>query len=375
MKTLKNFAAFACGAFIAVSLTACHHNNEASTTPVAPTTVTVKATKTLVINLSSALPAGATLTYNGVAVPVSGTTGTVNNPATTGTIQLIGAGILGSPISVPVSFGDRNVVVVDIDVKMQEAGVPLTPTTPTTSDLTDNSAISQASSTATFPKGNLTNSLLNSGKRFDVTLYRSAPEPLAVIEPQEKSVSPLALSCEPDGETFAEPVTLKTTLKGANGCKAYYVDPIDNSQVGAMDGEDLTASVSHFSNWKINLDTKITNVEETREAIDGAQGSLKAGNNTISYSEKAGFEASGVGEVPMLVLNSLFGATVKSYAKTINLKSETAGTYKLYQKVKNVTLTCGTQTWKVKVYDAVEAEIVAEKPEIVVPTHNGGGSE
>ena len=88
--------------------------------PTPKTDVPVNVTKTLIVKLSRALNAGETLKYNGATGVVSGTTVTFENVADGKTLVLSGGNLIEQ--TTPISFGDGNVVAIDLDVLEESAG-------------------------------------------------------------------------------------------------------------------------------------------------------------------------------------------------------------------------------------------------------------
>lgn len=384
MKNLiKNFAVLACGALVAVSMTSCHHDGddeEGSGTVIKTAVVTAK---TLQVNLSSALPSGATLTYNGAnASSASGTKYIFENVADGGSLKLTGSTIV--PQNATISFGSRSTIAIDLSVVTKQTGTAIT-----ASGANSNSAASGATSAATLPAAAVTADPTLASKTFNVQLYAPAQSPVSEVKSGEtKSASPLALNCEPDGTSFgSNPVDVAITMTGAGGADVEVVPAAGGTKAtGTWSGDTYKANLTHFSVWNVIMKFKVQSV--TEKVIDLGTKTFVAGENTLAYNENAGFESSVKG-VTATALQALFGATKAVVAKNYKMNASAAGNIKFTQNVKEVSLQSGNLSVTATVYGAVEAEVsytnagggVIPAPQPVVPTptptpaHNGGSSD
>ena len=376
---IRNFATFACGAVVAISMTSCHSNEVGYDGIKKSNVVEVKATKTLVVNLSRALAAGESLTYNGATGSVSGTTVTFENVADGKTLSLTGSTLIAQ--SAVVNFGERNTVVMDVTVVSPSAGTPI-PSTGSASDMSDTDTYDGSTSTITMP-ASTTSQAGVAGKKLSITMYAPMMPPITDLSVGEKKVTPYDLFCEPEGVTFSTPVKISTDLPGSEQCNVKYVYKNNASEeTGTLNGTKLDAELTHFSIWEILLRVNIVSYEESVEQI-GA-GSLNAGANSVSYNEKAGYD-SDVKGVLARTLSAMFGAKAVSVPKSSVFTVDVPSTYVLYQRVKVVTLRSGNRTFVARVYGSVYSEITADaqtpttpsEPTVTpdIPVHNGGGSE
>lgn len=383
MKMFKNYAAIACSALVALALTACHTNDVGNGSDAATTTLTVKGTNKLVIQLSKALPAGAQLTYNGVTVPVSGTTATLEGVADGKTLALVKTTptSLVIPQSTVVNFGERDLVVVNMDVVEEkpvgvDAPLITLPSSPTAPDQEAKDELIGATGTIKMSSSTIQNQPALVGQKFSITLFTPTVAPLTEFKTGEAKAAPLAASCTPTGAKFNPAVSFEAVLPGAEGCQ---VD-CDGAQ-SSYNGNTLTASLTEFTSTpnNINIHYNITAIEDTKEQI--AFGSLNAGTSKVSYEEKFGFESDATGIIDRLFC-SLFGTKALPISMSVDFKVSGPSNYVIYQEVKTLTIVSGSRTFTVKVYGKVTTDIQLldvpsedepKEPEIV-PTHNGGSN-
>lgn len=388
MKMFKNYAAIACSALVALALTACHTNDVGNGSDAATTTLTVKGTNKLVIQLSKALPAGAQLTYNGANVPVSGTTVTLEGVADGKTLALVKTTptSLVIPQSTVINFGERDLVVVNMDVVEEkpvgvDAPLITTPSSPTAPDQEAKDELIGATGTIKMSSSTILNQPALVGQKFSITLFTPTVAPLTEFKTGQAKAAPLAASCTPSGATFNPAVSFEAVLPGAEGCQ---VD-CDGAQ-STYNGNTLTASLTEFTSTpnNINIHYNITSIEDTKEQI--AYGTLDTGTSKVSFTENFGFDypdqATAASGVVDRMFCSLFGS--KAFPMSMNVDVKVAGpsNYVMYQEVKILTIVSGSRTFTVKVYGKVTTDIQLvdvpsedepKEPEIV-PTHNGGSN-
>jgi hypothetical protein len=386
MKMFKNYAAIACSALVALALTACHTNDVGNGSDAATTTLTVKGTNKLVIQLSKALPAGAQLTYNGVTVPVSGTTATLEGVADGKTLALVKTTptSLVIPQSTVVNFGERDLVVVNMDVVEEkpvgvDAPLITLPSSPTAPDQEAKDELIGATGTIKMSSSTIQNQPALVGQKFSITLFTPTVAPLTEYKLGAAEAAPLAAACTPSGATFNPAVSFEATLPGADGCEVYCKGTgISSSN---YEGVKLTASMSSFAQatYPISVKYNITAIEDTKEQI--AFGSLNAGTSKVSYEENFGFESDATGIIDRLFC-SLFGTKALPMSMSVDFKVSGPSNYVIYQEVKTLTIVSGSRTFTVKVYGKVTTDIQLldvpsedepKEPEIV-PTHNGGSN-
>ena len=386
MKMFKNYAAIACSALVALALTACHTNDVGNGSDAATTTLTVKAANKLVVQLSKALPAGATLTYNGATVTVSGTTVTIDNATDGANLVLVKGTSNVIPQSTVVNFGDRDLVVVNMDVIEEkpvgvDAPAIVMPTALTDPDQEATDQLIGATGTIKMSSQTISNQPTLVGQKFSITLFTPTVAPLTEYKLGAAEAAPLAAACTPSGASFNPAVSFEATLPGADGCEVYCKGTgISSSN---YEGVKLTASMSSFAQatYPISVKYNITAIEDSKVQI--AYGSLNAGTSKVSYEEKFGFESDATGIIDRLFC-SLFGTKALPMSMSVDFKVSGPSNYVIYQEVKTLTIVSGSRTFTVKVYGKVTTDIQLvdvpsedepKEPEIVPPSHNGGSND
>ena len=375
---VKKFAALACSAVVAFGLMSCHTNDIGNGMgPTPKTDVPVNVTKTLIVKLSRALNAGETLKYNGATGVVSGTTVTFENVADGKTLVLSGGNLIEQ--STPISFGDGNVVAIDLDVLEESAGKDWTLYTEG-EDATAEDELGGATASVTV-KASTVGSVKN--KKFSITLYTPAVSPLKEIKEGAAEAALMAAKCRPLNATFADPVSFEANLPGAEKCDIVCYNVNEGStKWPASKPTMLTAELSSFTSTDpvISLKYEITSIKEEKKAIADGAGTVPAGSNIVSYKENYGYRplVQTTGVISRLfrqLFGTAFGVTTKSF--TLETKGET--NYVLYQNVKTVTIKSGTaDPFVVEIYGGVTADLISVEPSTdpeIVPGHNGGSND
>ena len=375
---VKKFAALACSAVVAFGLMSCHTNDIGNGMgPTPKTDVPVNVTKTLIVKLSRALNAGETLKYNGATGVVSGTTVTFENVADGKTLVLSGGNLIEQ--STTISFGDGNVVAIDLDVLEESAGKDWTSYTEG-EDATAEDELGGATASVTV-KASTVGSVKN--KKFSITLYTPAVSPLKEIKEGADEAKLLAAKCQPLGATFNPAVAFQADLLGAEKCDIVCYNVNEGStKWPASKPTMLTAELSSFTSPDpvISLKYEITSIKEEKKAIADGAGTVPAGSNIVSYKENYGYRplVQTTGVISRLfrqLFGTAFGVTTKSF--TLETKGET--NYVLYQNVKTVTIKSGTaDPFVVEIYGGVTADLISVEPSTdpeIVPGHNGGSND
>ena len=378
MKMVKKFAALACSAVVAFGLMACHTNDIGNGMgPTPKTDVPVNVTKTLIVKLSRALNAGETLKYNGATGVVSGTTVTFENVADGKTLVLSGGNLIEQTTTI--SFGDGNVVAIDLDV-LEEAEEYDWNTYTEGKDATAQDELGGATASVTV-KASTVGSIKN--KKFSITLYTPAVSPLKEIKEGADEAKLLAAKCNPLGATFNPAVAFQADLLGAEKCDIVCYNVNEGStKWPASKPTMLTAELSSFTSTDpvISLKYEITSIKEEKKAIADGAGTVPAGSNIVSYKENYGYRplVQTTGVISRLfrqLFGTAFGVTTKSF--TLETKGET--NYVLYQNVKTVTIKSGTaDPFVVEIYGGVTADLISVEPSTdpeIVPGHNGGSND
>jgi hypothetical protein len=392
MKTFKNIATLACSAVVAFGLMACHSNEAGNgnggTSTVTKTDIPVKTTNTLVVNLSRALAAGETLTYNGVTGVVSnngGTTIVFENASDGGTLKLSSSDGSLIPQSTRIYFGDRNVVAIDLDVLTEKPGVtiPEVPADQETGDKLDG-----AEASISMKAGAIANNSKLKNQKFSITLFTPAVSPLTEIKKGAGEAALLAAKCNPVDLEFNPAVSFEATLPGAENCNIYCENAASYQfPASAATPTKLIADLTKFyAVHEIPMKYNITSIVDSKIVI--AEGEVPAGTNAVTYDENYGFESNATGIIPRL-FRQLFGTSTKGTAsKKIEIKVDGNSSYVLYQKVKNIVIESGSAKFNVKIYGEVTADVMTllpynptdpgeltpTEPEII-PTHNGGSND
>lgn len=383
MKMVKKFAALACSAVVAFGLMSCHTNDIGNGMgPTPKTDVPVNVTKTLIVKLSRALNAGETLKYNGATGVVSGTTVTFENVADGKTLVLSGGNLIEQ--STTISFGDGNVVAIDLDVLEETPGITIQDVTSESDpDQEANDNLDGAEASIAVKAGAIMNNSSLKGKKFSITLYTPAVSPLKEIKEGADEAKLLAAKCNPLGATFNPAVAFEANLPGAQKCDIVCYNVNEGStKWPASEPTKLTAELSSFTSTDpvISLKYEITSIKEEKKAIADGAGTVPAGSNIVSYKENYGYRplVQTTGVISRLfrqLFGTAFGVTTKSF--TLETKGET--NYVLYQNVKTVTIKSGTaDPFVVEIYGGVTADLISVEPSTdpeIVPGHNGGSND
>ena len=383
MKMVKKFAALACSAVVAFGLMSCHTNDIGNGMGPTTKTETVNTKKTLIVKLSRALNdvAGETLKYDGATGVGSGKTVTFEDVADGKTLVLKGGNLIEQ--STPISFGDGNVVAIDLDVLEETAGINLPEIVDdSTPDQEAGDNLDGAEASIAVKAGAISKNSALKGMKFSITLYTPAVSPLKEIKEGAAEAKLLAAKCKPVGQGFDPAVAFEASLPGAEKCDVVCKNA--NSPKWKSDVAKLTAELSEFTSNDplISLQYEITSIKEEKKQIDNGIGTVPAGDNIISYKEKYGYRPVGqtktTGVIARLfrqLFGTAFGETTKSF--TLQTKGET--NYVLYQNVKTVTIKSGTaDPFVVEIYGAVTADLNSVEPSAdpeIVPGHNGGSND
>ncbi len=372
-KIVSKLFGFATCAIVAISMTSCHHYDESSSQTTKTVDLTSSTTKTLIVNLDAALPAGAGLTYNNSsATNVSGNKYTFEDVTSGKVLTLKGGGVIQQ--SATVNFGQKAVVVLDLAVKTKSAGITISTTG---GDQSTNDTFDASTASATMKAAEVTS---HGGENFAVTLFSALK---TISNPQADvvyAIAPYSLDCEPNGATFTTPVEITTNLPGADNCEVF-VQSKDGAEKpeSSYSGNTLTTKLTHFSVWDIILNTKITKIENSTENL--ASGSLTAGTNVLNYAVYAGYQTSETSLFILRAFSALFGSAATKVNKKSSVEVNAAGSYKVYQDVQNYTLVSGSRTFNVKVYGNVHCDVTTSPntevvvPPTPVPSHNGGSND
>jgi len=345
--------------------------------PTPKTDVPVNVTKTLIVKLSRALNAGETLKYDGATGVVSGTTVTFENVADGKTLVLSGGNLIEQTTTI--SFGDGNVVAIDLDV-LEESEEYDWNTYTEGVDAKAEDELGGATASVTV-KASTVGSVKN--KKFSITLYTPAVSPLKEIKEGAAEAKLLAAKCKPLGATFNPAVAFEANLPGAQKCDIVCYNVNEGStKWPASEPTKLTAELSSFTSTDpvISLKYEITSIKEEKKAIANGAGTVPAGSNIVSYKENYGYRplVQTTGVISRLfrqLFGTAFGETTKSF--TLETKGET--NYVLYQNVKTVTIKSGTaDPFVVEIYGGVTADLISVEPSTdpeIVPGHNGGSND
>lgn len=184
----------------------------------------------------------------------------------------------------------------------------------------------------------------------------------------------LALSCTPSGAKFSSPVTLTASTKDAEGCEVVCVNG-DESVTATATANSVSAEVDHFSVWNFVLKAEVVKMDESVEVKTGSI-LLAVGKNTITYTQKYGFEATGAqngGLISSFLVNQ-FGKA-GSITKSAEITSDKVGSadYTVKQAVKTYTFKSGNKTFTAKVYGTVTVTIDSTTPD--TSGHSGGAGK
>ena len=385
----KNSAILAMGLGMAVVATSCHNESYEGSAE-NKITADVQTINTLQVNVNQ--PA-ATVVYGSKVLSGTGNQFVLEGAASTGVLKVSKAGYLDQTIDI--DFGDRSIVVVDVE--LVSAPTPVTPAVAATTDVTNSDTNKEETKNdegevveATMYTTQSTVSSGDDTPGYSITVFTPAvsdceyPEEGSEYSSDEESngtVAPYALDCQPSGVTFAGagiPVEIK--IPGVTGLE---LEVVDENGVSANDvnltGEKLTANLPHFSVWDIVLKASVSSVDSVQ--VEVASGSLAAGKNLVSFNERYGFTAPDVKAKSIIFkfLKCVFGTSLTTISKTTSIETPSVGSYKIYQQEFTYTFICGNQTFKAKAYGKPTVDVTytkeSEEEPIVVPTHGGGTND
>lgn len=287
------------------------------------------------------------------------------------TVKVSASGYLDQEVEV--SFGENTMLSVDVQlVKASKNNVAQSDASnaPVEND-DENQGATGINASITVPANT---KVEGSADPFSIVAYTPAEAGgQNVNEGANVELPVLALSCTPSGATFDKPVTLTASVKDAAGCEVVCVN--GNETVNAtVKSNSVSADVTHFSVWEFMLKAKVTKVvENTDELIKSGSILLANGKNTITYTQKYGFEATGV-QNGGLIANFLVNQFGKagSVSKSVDVTSDKVGSanYTVKQAVKTYTFQSGSKEFTATVYGAVTVVIDSTTPD--TSGHSGG---
>ncbi|MCM1312163.1 MAG: hypothetical protein NC206_01560 [Bacteroides sp.] len=317
-----------------------------------------------------------------VKVGTQSKTGTATTFAVSGTTAKAEVSAAGyTTQNVEVTFGENSVLSVDVQLvkavadkdKVDQAVAKGT----SVQNGNDNKTATGVTATIEVPAST---TLTGSEEGFSVVAYTPAEAGEQNLNQDANVELPvLALECTPSGASFTEPVTLTATTTDAAGCEVVCVNGTESKTATvSADGKSVSAQVDHFSVWSFVLKATVTKVvQEQDETIKSGSILLANGKNTISYTQKYGFEATGV-QNGGLIANFLVNQFGKagSVSKSVDVTSDKTGSanYTVKQAVKTYTFESGKgstkRTFTAKVYGAVTVTIDSTTPD--TSGHSGG---
>lgn len=379
MKNLfKAFAVLTCGAFLTASLTSCHSSRE-EINEVSGQSMKNVVTNTLKVKFNSPLPAGAVIKYGSFTYTATGgeTEVVIDPAAASGTLTLGGTLIAQS---LNVSFGDRSTLVFEFDVASststaQETANDVVNNGKTVSNDNTNKSNTGVAASFTLATGTTPNTI-GLTNNYSLVVFTPAYIPVAKVEKTDYNYAPYSVACQPDGATFDKPAKLSVTVEGASeiGDAGFQYKNGSDEPTTSLNGDNVEAEVTHFSNWNIIL--KATCIEITEGSVDLASGSLTAGKNTITYAENFGFKTDVKGVLAMW-LKCLFGATATTVDKKATIDAKSNGTYTVKQKTFTYKFKAGNKDFEATAYgevtwDATYTGGEENKPASETPSHSGG---
>ena len=379
MKNLfKAFAVLTCGAFLTASLTSCHSSRE-EINEVSGQSMKNVVTNTLKVKFNSPLPAGAVIKYGSFTYTATGgeTEVVIDPAADSGTLTLGGTLIAQS---LKVSFGDRSTLVFEFDVASstsaaQETANDVVNNGKTVSNDNSNKSNTGVAASFTLAAGTTPNTI-GLTNNYSLVVFTPAYIPVAKVEKTDYNYAPYAVACQPDGATFDKPAKLSVTVEGASeiGDAGFQYKNGSDEPTTTLNGDNVEAEVTHFSNWNIIL--KATCIEITEGSVDLASGSLTAGKNTITYAENFGFKTDAKGVLAKW-LKCLFGATATTVDKKATFDAKSNGAYTVKQKTFTYKFKAGNKDFEATVYgevtwDATYTGGEENKPASETPSHSGG---
>ncbi len=280
---------------------------------------------------------------------------------------------------VEVAFGENSVLSVNVQLVKVAANKVAQADAKGTSVQNDNENKTITGVTASIEVPANTVVTENTNDDFSVVAYAPAEAgEQNVNEGANVNLPVLALECTPSGAKFSEPVTLTASTTDADKCEVVCVNGNDSKEATvAADGKSVSAKVDHFSVWEFVLKAKVTKVvNEKDELVKSGSMLLTNGKNTITYTQKYGFEATGV-QNGGLIANFLVNQFGKagSVSKSVDVTSDKVGSanYTVKQAVKTYTFMSGTRTFTAKVYGAVTVTIDSTTPD--TSGHSGGSGK
>ena len=380
MKNLfKAFAVLTCGAFLTASLTSCHSSRE-EINEVSGQSMKNVVTNTLKVKFNSPLPAGAVIKYGSFTYTATGgeTEVVIDPAAASGTLTLGGTLIAQS---LKVSFGDRSTLVFEFDVASstsaaQETANDVVNNGKTVSNDNTNKSNTGVAASFTLAAGTTPNTI-GLTNNYSLVVFTPAYIPVAKVEKTDYNYAPYAVACQPDGATFDKPAKLSVAVEGASeiGAAGFQYKNGSDEPTTTLNGDNVEAEVTHFSNWNIIL--KATCIEITEGSIDLVpNGTLTAGKNTITYAENFGFKTDAKGVLAKW-LKCLFGATATTVDKKATIDAKSNGTYTVKQKTFTYKFKAGNKNFEATVYGEVTWDATytggdENKPSSETPSHSGG---
>ncbi len=301
----------------------------------------------------------------------------VSGNTATATVTVSAAGYLTQ--TVEVTFGENSVLSVDVNL-VKASSITKTQEEAKGSSVSNDFENVQASGVNASIGVPQNVEISGSTGDFSIVAYVPAEADRSDLKKNDNVELPvLALNCTPDGADFSQSVTLTATTDDAKGCEVLCVSDKEGEApiIATVDpnGTSVSAKVGHFSVWRFVLKATLRDVTTKEEVIKSGSMLLAKGNNTISYTQKYGFESKvqNGGLIANFLVNQ-FGKA-GSISKSVNITSDKVGSaeYTVKQATKTYTFESGNRRFTATVYGAVTVTI--DRTTSDTSGHSGGGGK
>lgn len=367
MKKILSLAAVLGGLVLAMSLTACHSDDDNGTkviviNPTSPiNTLVIKANVSAKFTLS-----------NGTAK--TGTEVTFN-PTKDGTVTITADGRVSKTIKY--SFKDTeyqefNVVLEEMSPEVSQAAAEAG--TQTVSNEGRNRIETGVEAQLAFNGQKNKNTTVKSP--YSITIYTPTTVETDIEEVDKKEVEieepVVAIDCQPTGATFTDPITVRLNVPGSKDLEitASYEGTEEEPKSLVRDGDIITLGIDHFSTWEISLKATASKVSETEREITF---SGDASKGSIDYNFDFGYDTNINNAFIHKYLNKVVNIKKTNVKKTMDFeKVKGTVTLKLKQKVINYSFKSGETTFTATDFGDITHELSVETDEDI-KVHTGGG--
>ncbi len=374
-KFFNNAAILTFGFGLAMALTACH-KGDSDEVPQPTPVQEVEAVQSRILVVQTNVAAN--VTYNGKSGSKSGNVYTFSNADQSGNLIVKPTNANYKSQELNIAFGDESSKYIDVTLytaatnpEKKNVGATIT---------VNNSNANQAETGVNAEISAPIDAVEGDGKDFSIVVFTPASGDAKADDLKKGdmvSEPVLAVDCEPDGVTFANAKpTVKVNIPGVNPFKLQMRHAKSGDVLTpTINGDDVTATIPHFSPWTYELVADVIEVEEETRTISVPDIVVNAGRNSVSYTRTLGYETNETATLINNYLKNLFGIKARNLKNslTFTANQKSLAHFTVTQKVKKMTFKSDEKTFQATYFGVVSAK-VSLTPSDKPATHNGGSS-